>query len=140
MEEKLLALMDEYGLREPAVSRWQVLIQSFSAVAGDRARAGTRLPLIFLGNPTVANIPSDADYAVGIGPSFGASINAAWVKPRTQLPRRAPVHGQHRREHERGARRRRGRHVHGFSDVLIAILGPRKATGLQGALDAKHSA
>ena len=26
-----------------------------------------------------------------------------------------------------------------FSDVLIGILGPRKATGLQGALDAKNS-
>ena len=26
-----------------------------------------------------------------------------------------------------------------FSDALIGILGPRKATGLQGALDAKNS-
>jgi glycerophosphoryl diester phosphodiesterase len=27
MEERLLALLDKYGLREPAVSEWQVLIQ-----------------------------------------------------------------------------------------------------------------
>ena len=31
MEERLLALMDRYGLRKPAANRWQVLIQSFSA-------------------------------------------------------------------------------------------------------------
>ena len=84
MEEKLLALMDEYGLREPAAQRWQVLIQSFSADSLKTVHAmDPRLPLIFLGNPTVANIPSYADYAVGIGPSFGASSTPRGSTPRT---------------------------------------------------------
>src|SRR5262245_60864002 len=51
MEEKLLALLDKYDLREPAVRDWQVLIQSFSApslrIVHD---LDPRLPLIFLGN------------------------------------------------------------------------------------------
>src|SRR6478735_9358175 len=64
MEEKLLALMDEYGLREPAASRWQVLIQSFSADSLKPVHAmDPRLPLIFLGNPSLATIASYADYA-----------------------------------------------------------------------------
>ena len=74
MEEKLLALLDKYDLRERVVNDWQVLIQSFSADSLKKVHAmDPRLPLIFLGNPTAANIPSYADYAVGIGPCFGAS-------------------------------------------------------------------
>jgi len=80
MEEKLLALLDKYDLRNASINNWQVLIQSFSADSLKTIHGmDARLPLIFLGNPTVANIPSYADYAVGLGPSFGASINANWV-------------------------------------------------------------
>ncbi len=61
MEERLLALLDEYGLREPAVSEWQVLIQSFSAVSLQKVHAiDPRLPLIFLGNPSIAQLPDVA--------------------------------------------------------------------------------
>ena len=141
MEEKLLALMDEYGLREPAASRWQVLIQSFSADSLKTVHAmDARLPLIFLGNPTVANIPSYADYAVGIGPSFGASINAAWVN--TAHANCLDVH-PYTINTAANMNAALAAGVDGmftnFSDVLIGILGPRKATGLQGALDAKNS-
>ena len=141
MEEKLLSLMDEYGLREPAVSRWQVLIQSFSADSLKTVHAmDPRLPLIFLGNPTVANIPSYADYAVGIGPSFGASINAAWVN--TAHANCLDVH-PYTINTAANMNAALAAGVDGmftnFSDVLIGILGPRKATGLQGALDAKNS-
>jgi glycerophosphoryl diester phosphodiesterase len=141
MEEKLLALLDKYGLREPATSRWQVLIQSFSADSLKTVHAmDARLPLIFLGNPTVANIPSYADYAVGLGPSFGASINAAWV-----TTAHANCLDVHPYTINTAANMNAALSVGvdgmftNFSDVLIGILGPRKAVGLQGALDAKNS-
>ena len=141
MEERLLALMDKYGLREPAINRWQVLIQSFSADSLKTLHAmDARLPLIFLGNPSVANIPSYADYAVGLGPSFGASINAAWVG--TAHANCLDVHPY---TINTAANMQAALNVGvdgmftNFSDVLIGILGPRKAVGLQGALDAKHS-
>jgi len=87
MEEKLLALLDKYDLRTPAINNWQVLIQSFSADSLKTVHAmDPRLPLIFLGNPTVANIPSYADYAVGLGPSFGSSINARAMAMRCRCP------------------------------------------------------
>ena len=80
MEERLLALLDKYDLRNASINNWQVLIQSFSADSLKILHSmDPRLPLIFLGNPTVANIPSYADYAVGLGPSFGSTINANWV-------------------------------------------------------------
>ncbi|WP_169542312.1 glycerophosphodiester phosphodiesterase [Solirubrobacter soli] len=141
MEERLLALLDKYGLREPAISRWQVLIQSFSADSLKTIHAmDARLPLIFLGNPTVANIPSYADYAVGLGPSFGSSINAAWVN--TAHANCLDVHPY---TINTAANMNAALNVGvdgmftNFSDVLIGILGPRKAVGLQGALDAKNS-
>jgi glycerophosphoryl diester phosphodiesterase len=141
MEERLLALLDKYDLRESAVNRWQVLIQSFSADSLKTVHAmDPRLPLIFLGNPSVANIPSYADYAVGLGPSFGASINAAWVN--TAHASCLDVHPYTiNTAANMNAALNAG--VDGmftnFSDVLIGILGPRKAVGLQGALDAKRS-
>ena len=50
MEERLLALLDSYDLRESAVSEWQVLIQSFSADSLKLMhQMDARLPLIFLG-------------------------------------------------------------------------------------------
>jgi hypothetical protein len=141
MEERLLALLDEYDLREAAVNRWQVLIQSFSADSLKAVHAvDPRLPLVFLGNPSVANIPSYADYAVGLGPSFGASINAAWVN--TAHANCLDVH-PYTINTAANVNAALAAGVDGmftnFSDVLIGILGPRKAVGLQGALDAKSS-
>jgi glycerophosphoryl diester phosphodiesterase len=141
MEERLLALLDKYGLREPAISRWQVLIQSFSADSLKTVHAlDPRLPLIFLGNPTVANIPSFADYAVGLGPSFGASINANWVD--TAHANCLDVH-PYTINTAANMNAALAAGVDGmftnYADVLIGILGPRKAVGLQGALDAKNS-
>src|ERR1700754_926150 len=141
MEEKLLALLDKYDLRTPAINNWQVLIQSFSADSLKTVHAmDPRLPLIFLGNPTVANIPSYADYAVGLGPSFGSSINAAWVN--TAHANCLDVHPfTINTAANMNAALSAG--VDGmftnFSDVLIGILGDRKAKGLQGAIDAKAS-
>jgi glycerophosphoryl diester phosphodiesterase len=141
MEEKLLALMDKYGLRDLAISRWQVLIQSFSADSLKTVHAmDARLPLIFLGNPSVANIPGYADYAVGLGPSFGSSINANWVN--TAHANCLDVHPY---TINTAANMNAALNVGvdgmftNFSDVLIGILGPRKAVGLQGGLDAKNS-
>ena len=123
------------------MSRWQVLIQSFSADSLKTVHTlDARLPLIFLGNPTVASIPSYADYAVGLGPSFGASINAAWVN--TAHANCLDVH-PYTINTAANMNAALAAGVDGmftnFSDVLIGILGPRKATGLQGALDAKNA-
>jgi glycerophosphoryl diester phosphodiesterase len=141
MEEKLLALLDKYNLRTASINNWQVLIQSFSADSLKTVHAmDPRLPLIFLGNPSLATIPSYADYAVGLGPSFGSSINANWVNtahascldvhPYTintvanmQAALAAGVDGM----------------FTNFSDLLIGLLGDRKAKGLQGAINAKLS-
>jgi glycerophosphoryl diester phosphodiesterase len=141
MEEKLLALMDKYGLRQPAIDRWQVLIQSFSAPSLQIVHdLDPRLPLIFLGNPSLATIPSYASYAVGLGPSFGASINANWVN--TAHASCLDVH-PYTINTEANMRAALAAGVDGmftnFSDILIGILGTRKAKGLQGALDAKLS-
>jgi len=76
MEEKLLALMDQYNLRKPAAQRWQVLIQSFSPSSLQKIHEmDPALPLIqlFFGRETSALIQAQLDltrtYAVGIGPS-----------------------------------------------------------------------
>lgn len=76
MEEDLLRLMDEYGLRESAAERWQVLIQSFSPASLQKVHPeDPSLPLIqlFSGSETSetiqARLDATADYAVGIGPS-----------------------------------------------------------------------
>jgi glycerophosphoryl diester phosphodiesterase len=77
MEERLLALLDKYDLRESAVSDWQVLIQSFSADSLKLIhQLDERLPLIFLGNASIANLPAVAEYAVGQGPSSGGVTQA----------------------------------------------------------------
>jgi hypothetical protein len=118
-----------------------VLIQSFSADSLKIVHAmDPRLPLIFLGNPTVANIPSYADYAVGLGPSFGASINANWVN--TAHANCLDVH-PYTVNTVANMNAALAAGVDGmftnFADLLIGILGPRKAQGLQGAIDAKRS-
>ena len=140
MEERLLALLDKYGLREPAVSEWQVLIQSFSAASLQKVHAiDPRLPLIFLGNPSIAQLPDVASYAVGVGPSYtGAGINAAWV---------AAAHAQCLSVHPytvndpAAMQRLLDYGVDGmftnFVDRLNALLPGGGAVGRQGALDAK---
>lgn len=75
MEEALLALLDEHGLREAAAAEWRVLIQSFSTASLRRVRdMDARLPLIQLvERGAIPPAPGDwldgvAEYAVGIGP------------------------------------------------------------------------
>ena len=76
MEEKLLALINEFGLREGAVERWQVLIQSFSQPSLLKIqRMDAQLPLIQLiekEQPSAAireRLAEIHTYAVGIGPA-----------------------------------------------------------------------
>jgi len=78
MEERLLALMDQYRLRRRAAKRWQVLIQSFSAASLQKIHAiDPSLPLIQLviglgASPTrEQNLDAYAAYAVGVGPASG---------------------------------------------------------------------
>jgi glycerophosphoryl diester phosphodiesterase len=85
MEEKLLALLDRYGLRAPAVDHRQVLIQSFSpaSLLKIHAQLDPELPLIQLlyGGPSLANqaaLDVIKSYAVGIGPA-AASVDRALV-------------------------------------------------------------
>ncbi len=76
MEERLVALLDQYGLRRPAAERRQVLIQSFSPASLRRLHAlAPDLPLVqlYFGNETSATIRAKLDearaYAVGVGPA-----------------------------------------------------------------------
>jgi glycerophosphoryl diester phosphodiesterase len=85
MEERLLALMDRYGLRKPAAVRWQVLIQSFSAASLQTIhRLDPALPLIQLNSIADtserlrAQLDGVAAYAVGIGP-FLSNVDSALV-------------------------------------------------------------
>jgi len=77
MEEELLRLMDEYGLRGPAAEGWQVLIQSFSPASLQKIQAlDPSLPLIQLYDEETsekirANLDTARAYAVGIGPYKG---------------------------------------------------------------------
>jgi len=77
MEEELLRLMDKYGLTGPAVSRWQVLIQSFHPDSLNEIHLrNPSLPLIQLypDSPRefiLETLPVAASYAVGVGPSSG---------------------------------------------------------------------
>ena len=76
MEEKLVALINEFDLRQGAVDRWQVLIQSFSRESLLKIKGmDAELPLIQLivKEMSSAEIRAELDvmktYAVGIGPS-----------------------------------------------------------------------
>ena len=77
MEEELLRLMEEYGLRGPAASGWQVLIQSFSPASLQKIHAlDPSLPLIQLhdeeGSEAIrASLDAARAYAVGVGPYKG---------------------------------------------------------------------
>ena len=75
MEERLLALLDQYRLRRPA-RRWRVLIQSFSATSLQKIHAlDPDLPLIQLtltlgsGLTLEQNLDAISAYAVGAGPN-----------------------------------------------------------------------
>jgi glycerophosphoryl diester phosphodiesterase len=77
MEEELLRLMDEYGLREPAAGSWRVLIQSFVPASLEEIHAeDPSLPLVQLysdeetGETIGADLGAAGGYAVGIGPSM----------------------------------------------------------------------
>jgi glycerophosphoryl diester phosphodiesterase len=79
MEERLLALLERYGLLEPAARRWRVLIQSFSAASLEKIHAlAPSLPLIqlvlFFGpSPALEqSLDAVAAYAVGVGPIYAA--------------------------------------------------------------------
>ena len=76
MEEKLLALIAEFGLRAGAVAHWRVLVQSFSQASLLKIRdLDAELPLIQLVEKELtsaeirAQLPDIHEYAVGIGPA-----------------------------------------------------------------------
>lgn len=86
MEERLVALLEEYHLLRPAQRRWQVLVQSFSPASLLRVRdLEPRLPLVQLfssretSQTIQARLDAVDDYAVGIGPSK-ADVDAALVQ------------------------------------------------------------
>jgi glycerophosphoryl diester phosphodiesterase len=91
MEEELLRLMDEYGLREPAAGSWRVLIQSFVPASLEEIHAeDPSLPLVQLysdeetGEAIGADLEAAGNYAVGIGPSMddvdGGLVEAAHAR------------------------------------------------------------
>jgi glycerophosphoryl diester phosphodiesterase len=76
MEEKLLALIEEFGWRDGVAESWRVLIQSFSRASLlklERLDAGLRLIQLLEKELTSEQIRARLDdihsYAVGIGPS-----------------------------------------------------------------------
>ena len=82
MEEKLLALLAEFDLRDAAVAKWQVLIQSFSVPSLLKvAEIDAALPLIQLigkeysSTHIQATLADIREYAVGIGPAH-SSVDA----------------------------------------------------------------
>lgn len=86
MEERLLELLDRYGLRKLAARSWQVLIQSFSAASLQKVHAlDPSLPLIQLvsfppASPELEqSLDTVATYAVGYGslPLNVAAVAAA---------------------------------------------------------------
>ncbi|MGQ0814574.1 MAG: glycerophosphodiester phosphodiesterase [Gemmatimonadota bacterium] len=86
MEEALLDLMEEFGLRDGAAGNWQVLIQSFSRASLLKIRMlDPRLPVIQLiekehdSAAIRARLDDVRSYAVGIGPSR-LSVDAALVE------------------------------------------------------------
>jgi len=76
MEERLVALLEEYHLLRPAQRRWQVLVQSFSPASLLKVQnLAPGLPLVQLfssretSESIQARLDAVSDYAVGIGPS-----------------------------------------------------------------------
>jgi glycerophosphoryl diester phosphodiesterase len=139
MEEKLLALLAQYQLRDPAVRRDQVLIQSFSDASLRKIHGlNAELPLVQLysniGSAAIqATLDQAKTYAVGIGPS-GASVNAALVS--AAHARCLDVHPYTINDPSQMA----GLIALGvdgmftnFPDRLTALLGASQARGKQGA-------
>jgi glycerophosphoryl diester phosphodiesterase len=92
MEEKLLELINEFDLRDGAVQKWQVLIQSFSQDSLLKIKTiDTDLPLIQLVEKKCTSaqirqrLVNVCAYAVGIGPAH-VSVDA-------QLVNAAHAHG-----------------------------------------------
>lgn len=86
MEERLVALLEDYNLLRGATDRWQVLVQSFSPDSLLRLQAlQPELPLValFFGSESSqtiqARLDAVAQYAVGIGPSKN-DVDAALVE------------------------------------------------------------
>jgi glycerophosphoryl diester phosphodiesterase len=79
MEPELLRLLLRYGLRDGAMTRRSVLVQSFDAESLQRLRAlDGQIPLVLLGAVTPAQMENAATYAFGIGPP-SVSIDKALV-------------------------------------------------------------
>ena len=85
MEERLLAMMDNYKLRKPSARSWQVLIQSFSTARpaeGARSRpdaAADPAAVVLPGSPPLADqLDTMATYAVGVS---ALPINMATIVP-----------------------------------------------------------
>ena len=147
MEERLLELLDRFGLRQPATDRWQVLIQSFSpaSLIKIHTQLDPSLPLIqlLLGGPSLANqvaLDAIAEYAVGIGPSR-SSADAALVQAahdRCLAVHPYTVNGESDMSSLIGAG------VDGmftnFPERLDGLLGKRAAKGRKGALNAAADA
>ena len=146
MEERLLELLDRFGLRQPAAERWQVLIQSFSPPSLLRMQQlDPTLPLIQLlfGGPSVANqflLDAIAGYAVGIGPS-ASSVDAALVQ--AAHARCLAVH-PYTVNAESAMSALIGAEVDGmftnFPERLDGLLGKHAAKGRKGALTAAANA
>jgi glycerophosphoryl diester phosphodiesterase len=81
--QRLLDLMNEYGLREGAVQRRQVLVQSFiPTVLLEMQRLDPEIPLIQLMQPLTTNAATMAliaGYSFGIGPPL-SDVNASLVQ------------------------------------------------------------
>jgi glycerophosphoryl diester phosphodiesterase len=81
MEAELFRLIGAHGLRDAAVNRRQVLIQSFSSDSLVRLREfDAELPLVQLAPiaPDAAGLDALSAYAFGVGPSF-QTVSASFV-------------------------------------------------------------
>lgn len=147
MEERLLDLLDRFGLRQPAAERWQVLIQSFSpaSLIQVHTRLDASLPLIQLlpGGPSIANqaaLDAIAEYAVGIGPSQ-SSVDPGLVQAAHE--RCLAIH-PYTVNAEASMSALIGAGVDGmftnFPERLDGLLGKRAAKGRKGALNAAAEA
>ena len=139
MEERLVALLDEYGLTRPAAERWQVLVQSFSPASLQRLHAlDPSLPLVQLhsnvGSPAIRSLlDATREYAVGIGPSKG-SVDADLLDAAHE--RCLVVHPYTlvtRAEHERFVALGVDGAFSNFPDVFESVLG-------RDAIGGKHAA
>lgn len=69
MEPELLRLLQAYALREGAVTRHAVIVQSFDAQSLQRMHTlDAQIPLVLLGAATAEQIQGAAAYAFGVGP------------------------------------------------------------------------